>query len=164
MPLYDFRCATGHRFEQQVPLTESTAPACPNCGRSSTKLLSAGRLLGRASAGLSQDRMPQTWKGTYNGNPEYIRGLRRQWSDRQRLEAKYPEIAGDQRPVLAHEGRFHDAPLRAGDVDLGGHGGHGHTHGHSHGEGHGHSHAPAAPASPASPVSPPPAKPPTPGT
>ena len=165
MPLYDFRCTTGHRFEQQVPLSDTTLPACPNCGRSSTKLQSAGRLLGRASAGLSQDRMPQTWKGTYNGNPEYIRGLRRQWSDRQKLEAKYPEIAGDQRPVLAHEGRFHDAPLRQGDVDLGGHGhSHGHGHGHSHGEG-GHSHGPAAAApAPAPAASPPTAKPSTPGT
>lgn len=164
MPLYDFRCATGHRFEQQVPLSESTVPACPNCGRSSVKLQSAGRLLGRASAGLSQDQMPQTWKGTYNGNPEYIRGLRRTWADRQRLEAKYPEIAGDQRPVLAHEGRYHDAPLRQGDVDLGGHG---HSHGHSHGEGHGHSHAPAPAAAPAAPAAPSPAasaKPSTSGT
>jgi alcohol dehydrogenase class IV len=28
---------------------------------------------------------------------------------------KYPELRGDQRPVLAHEGRYHAKPLRAGD-------------------------------------------------
>jgi hypothetical protein len=37
--------------------------------------------------------MPQTWRGTYNGD-----------RDRQRLEAKHPELAGDQRPIIAHEG------------------------------------------------------------
>ena len=157
MPLHDFRCETGHRFEEHVPITGGDAPACPSCGSSSTKLPSAGALLGRVSAGLSRDEMPQTWRGTYNGNPEYVAGLRRQWSARQRLEAKYPEIAGDQRPVLAHEGRFHDAPLRAGDVVPGASGGaHGHDHAHG-GHGHGHAHGPSTPA-PA-----PAAKPTTPG-
>ncbi|MHA3701227.1 FmdB family zinc ribbon protein [Jatrophihabitans sp. YIM 134969] len=156
MPLHDFRCASGHRFEHHIPITGGEAPLCA-CGAASTKLVSAGALLGRADAGLSQDRMPQTWKGTYNGNSEYIAGLRRQWSDRQRLEAKYPEIAGDRRPVLAHEGRYHDAPLRAGDVDLGSHGhAHGHSHDHDHGAGHTHPHPhpPAAPASTPAPVAP----------
>ena len=32
-----------------------------------------------------------------------------------KLEDKYPELRGDQRPVLAHEGQYHDHPLRAGD-------------------------------------------------
>jgi hypothetical protein len=41
--------------------------------------------------------------------------LRRQWSARQKLEEKYPELRGDQRPVLAHEGKYHAKPLRAGD-------------------------------------------------
>lgn len=84
--------------------------------------------------------MPQTWRGTYNGNREYLSQLRGQWSSRQRLEAKYPEIAGDQRPVLAHEGRYHEAPLRAGDVQLSAAPAmtdtHGHGHPHPQGEGH----------------------------
>jgi putative FmdB family regulatory protein len=41
--------------------------------------------------------------------------LRRQWGAREKLEEKYPELRGDQRPVLAHEGKYHDKPLRAGD-------------------------------------------------
>ena len=61
------------------------------------------------------DQMPQTWRGTYEGNPEYLGQLRRQWNDRQKLEEKYDELRGDRRPVLAHEGRYHAAPLRAGD-------------------------------------------------
>jgi hypothetical protein len=92
---------------------------------------------GQADAGLPMDRMPQTWRGVYNGSPEYTGQMRRQWENRQRLEAKYPEIAGDQRPILAHEGRYHGAPLRAGDPVLGA-GGHGHGHGHGDGHGHGH--------------------------
>ena len=34
---------------------------------------------------------------------------------RRALEDRHPELAGDRRPVLAHEGRFESAPLRAGD-------------------------------------------------
>jgi hypothetical protein len=59
--------------------------------------------------------MPQTWRGTYEGHPEYVRQLRRQWEARQKLEDKYEELRGDRRPVLAHEGRYHGAPLRAGE-------------------------------------------------
>lgn len=44
---------------------------------------------------------------------EYVTRMQRQWDRRQRFEAKYPELAGDTRPVLAHEGRYHNAPLRA---------------------------------------------------
>ena len=70
--------------------------------------------------------MPQTWRGTYEGNPEYVGQLRRQWETRQKLEDKYEELRGDRRPVLAHEGRYHGAPLRAGDPIPG-------TRTHSHG-------------------------------
>jgi hypothetical protein len=70
---------------------------------------------GQASPGPSREQMPQTWRGTYEGNPEYVGQLRRQWQGRQKLEEKYPELQGDQRPILAHEGRFHGQPLRAGD-------------------------------------------------
>jgi hypothetical protein len=76
------------------------------------------------------EQMPQTWRGTYEGNPEYVGQLRRQWERRQKLEDTYEELRGDRRPVLAHEGRYHGAPLRAGDPIPGAHG---HTHGHGHG-------------------------------
>jgi hypothetical protein len=41
--------------------------------------------------------------------------MRRQWGARRKLEDKYTELRSDQRPVLAHEGRYHAKPLRAGD-------------------------------------------------
>ena len=59
--------------------------------------------------------MPQTWRGTYEGNPEYLGQLRLAMGGQKKLEEKYPELRGDQRPVLAHEGRYHAKPLRAGD-------------------------------------------------
>jgi hypothetical protein len=87
---------------------------------------------GVADTGRPMELMPQTWRGTYEGNREYLGELRREWGARQKLEEKHPELAGDQRPILAHEGRFHGAPLRAGDPVPGPtHGGHthgGHTH------------------------------------
>jgi hypothetical protein len=43
--------------------------------------------------------------------------MQRQWDRRQQLETKYPELVGDTRPILAHEGRYHNAPLRAGDSE-----------------------------------------------
>ena len=152
MPIYVYRCGCGLRFERLTSF-DADPPACPDCGGDTRKVPAGFSLGGQASAGLSRDRMPQTWRGTYEGNREYTGGLRRQWAERQRLEAKYPEIAGDQRPILAHEGRYHDVPLRAGDP-VGGAGGapaggpapavgpaaageaaHGHGHGHGHGSG-----------------------------
>jgi hypothetical protein len=59
--------------------------------------------------------MPQTWRGTHEGDREYVTQLHRDWERRERLEQQYPELAGDTRPVLAHEGRFQHQPLRQGD-------------------------------------------------
>lgn len=120
MPTYDYRCADGHRFERIVPIAaRDAAPSCPDCGAAAHRLPSAAAIGGVASAGLSREQMPQTWKGTGGADREYVAHLRRQWDGRQRLEEKYPELAGDRRPVVAHEGRYHDAPLRAGEAPLG---------------------------------------------
>ncbi|WP_218885219.1 hypothetical protein [Kineococcus aurantiacus] len=40
---------------------------------------------------------------------------RRVVEHREGLEERHPELAGDRRPVLAHEGIFAGRPLRAGD-------------------------------------------------
>lgn len=61
------------------------------------------------------EAMPQTWRGTYEGNREYLTELRRTAEQRKTLEERHPELVGDRRPILAHEGRFEQAPLRAGD-------------------------------------------------
>ena len=48
---------------------------------------------------------------------------------------RHPELAGDRRPILAHEGPFASQPLRAGETHVGGHG-HAHHHQHDHGSDH----------------------------
>ncbi len=115
MPLYDYRCPQGHAFEQMAVITARAQQDCPVCGQSSGKVPSRVSLGGKADPGLAMEQMPQTWRGTYEGNPEYVGQLRRQWDARQKLEDKHDELRSDRRPVLAHEGRYHGAPLRAGD-------------------------------------------------
>ena len=154
MPLYDYRCPQGHSFEQMATIAGRQQQPCPACGQAAAKIPSRVSLGGQASPGLGMEQMPQTWRGTYEGHPEYVGQLRRQWETRRRLEDKYEELRSDRRPVLAHEGRYHGAPLRAGDPVPGtsppGTGGppgphgppgsHGHSHGppgHSHGGGSG---------------------------
>lgn len=114
MPIYVYRCDCGLRFERLAGM-DTPAPECPRCGDDMHKMPAGLRLLGQASAALSRDHMPQTWRGLYHGDREYVTRMQRQWDRRQQLEAKYPELADDTRPILAHEGRYHNAPLRAGD-------------------------------------------------
>ncbi len=138
MPIYVFRCGCGVRFEHLAAMADTATPECPVCGGETHKVPAGFALGGQADAGLSKEQMPQTWRGVYNGSSEYVDRMRRTWDERQKLEAKYPEIAGDQRPILAHEGRYHNAPLRAGDIPLRGTPpmpGAGHGHGHGHGGG-----------------------------
>ena len=115
MPLYDYCCPQGHYFEQMAPIAEREQQNCPACGQASGKIPSRVSLAGRADPGSAMEQMPQTWRGTHEGNPEYLGQLRRQWSARSKLEDTYEELRSDRRPVLAHEGRYHGAPLRAGD-------------------------------------------------
>jgi len=144
VPIYDYRCGCGRRFEVIQSLT-APDPGCPDCGGPSARVPAAPALGGRASAGRSQEYMPQTWRGTRGGNREHLTELRREWAARERLEAKHPELAGDTRPVLAHEGRYHGAPLRAGDpmpgpAAAGDAPGPGRSTGKGHSGGPGHSH------------------------
>jgi putative FmdB family regulatory protein len=160
MPIYEYRCDCGGTVEVLAALG-SPAPVCPACGAVTCKLVSGFALGGRADAGVSRSLMPQTWKGTYRGNREYVTSLQRQWEQRCRLEERYPELAGDSRPVVAHEGRYSAVPLRAGDTaaSTGARGsgdtadapskeivGGGHHHAHPHGHPHTHPERPHPPA------------------
>lgn len=128
VPIYVFKCGEcGLRFEELAGF-DADAPGCPSCAGDTRKIPAGFSLGGQASAGLAKEQMPQTWRGTWGGDREYVTGLRRQWDRRRSVEARHPELAGDQRPIIAHEGRYHDAPLRAGDAPLGGAVGHGHGH------------------------------------
>lgn len=142
MPIFDYRCHCGLRFERLIG-RDAPAPVCPECGGACRKVPSRPALHGRADPGPAKEQMPQTWRGTYHGNREYVTGLQRQWERRERLEAKHPELRGDTRPVAAHEGRYEHAPLRAGEPMLGSSGSGSESdqsHSHGHGHGHGHSH------------------------
>lgn len=136
MPIYQLRCGSGHSFEV-IQSLHAPLPACPNCGGETAKVPSVFGFAGQAARSLppAPERMPQTWRGTYEGNREYVAELRRTAERRQALEERHPELAGDRRPVLAHEGRFGAEPLRAGDPVPP-------ATGHSHGpQGH-HQHRP----------------------
>lgn len=142
MPIYEYSCDCCGAFEV-LAAYGAPAPICPSCGAETRKLVSAFALGGRADAGLPQSRMPQTWKGTYRGNPEYVTGLQRQWEQRRRLEERYPELADDGRPVVAHEGRYSAVPLRAGEsaAPTSAGGSEAVVQTHRHGQPHAHPHA-----------------------
>lgn len=132
MPLYDYACACGNRFEALVPFValaeaaDSPAPPCPACGGAPRRMLpSRVALLGRATPPPARGRAPTSWEQTNGGDRETILHWQHTLEQRQKLEDKYPELAGDSRPVLAHEGPFAAEPLRADDP-------HSHPHSHSH--------------------------------
>lgn len=118
MILYDFRCDSDHRFEAGVASMSSPAPECPDCGQSSRRILTTVRTSGFASAGRSREEMPKSWKGMAGGDPGAVDYWRRSMEKREKLEERYPELGGDRRPILAHEGIFQGRPLLAGD-DIG---------------------------------------------
>lgn len=118
MILYDFKCTSDHRFEAGVASMSSPAPDCPDCGEAARRVLTTVRTSGFASAGHSREDMPKSWKGMAGGNPDAVNYWRRSMEKREKLEERYPELGGDRRPILAHEGIFQGRPLRAGD-DIG---------------------------------------------
>ena len=136
MPIYDLRCSNGHVTEVIQSFSAPLSP-CGECGAATAKLPSLVSIAGTAGIPPPPERMPQTWKGTYNGNREYVTQLRRTAEARRTLEERHPEIAGDRRPVIAHEGAYETAPLRKGDAADTQEAAPGHSHGHQHG------HAPA---------------------
>lgn len=115
MIIYDVKCAADHRSEVTLRSMFDETPACPGCGSPTWRIPAAIRLSGKADAGPSREQMPNTWQGVGRGDPETVRGWHQLMSKREKLEERYPELAGDRRPVLAHEGAFANAPLRAGD-------------------------------------------------
>lgn len=117
MPIYDLRCANGHTAEVIQSFVDPL-PTCAECGATTAKLpASFGIGGGRGTAGVppAPEAMPQTWKGTYGGNRDYVTSLRRTAEQRKAFEQRHPEVAGDRRPIVAHEGRYEGSPLRRGD-------------------------------------------------
>lgn len=118
MILYDFRCEKGHLFEAGLASMFDDDPFCVECGAQTRRRPSRLNILGSAGAGPSREQMPQSWRATRGGDPETVRHWQKLAEQREKLEERHPELAGDRRPVLAHEGIFEDRPLRAGD-DIG---------------------------------------------
>ena len=115
MILYDLRCGDGHVFEAALASMSADNPACPVCGAASSRIPSAARAGRRADPGPAAHERPHSWNGVGRGHPDAVAHWRAKIGARERLAEKYPELAGDRRPVLAHEGMFAKAPLRAGD-------------------------------------------------
>ncbi|HEX6448018.1 MAG TPA: zinc ribbon domain-containing protein [Trebonia sp.] len=116
MPLYEYACGRGHRFERLVPFANADSPslACPSCGTTECRRLpSSAALLGRAAPPPGRDAAPRSWEETHGGDRDTILHWQRSLEQRRTLEEKYPELSGDTRPVLAHEGPYAAAPLRA---------------------------------------------------
>ncbi|MFL6226782.1 MAG: FmdB family zinc ribbon protein, partial [Actinomycetes bacterium] len=78
MPIYELACEDGHRSETLQASTDPL-PACPACGRATRKVPSGFGVGvgGTASVPPPPERMPQTWKGTYRGDRDYVTHLRR---------------------------------------------------------------------------------------
>lgn len=115
MIIYDLACPVGHRFEARLHSMFSENPPCA-CGEPTSRVPSRLNLGAAASAGPGRDDMPTTWRATNQGDPATLKGWHTAMKKREKLEEKHPELAGDRRPVLAHEGVFAAAPLRAGDA------------------------------------------------
>ena len=115
MVRYDLRCDGGHRFEATLPSMYSDNPTC-ECGAATSRIPARVNASGFASPGPSREDMPTTWRGIGGGDRDLVRHWHERMTRREKLEEKYPELAGDRRPVLAHEGAFAAAPLRAGDA------------------------------------------------
>jgi putative FmdB family regulatory protein len=130
MAIYDLKCGRGHVFEVIQSFT-APLPDCPSCGAATAKLPVRFGIGGGSTLPPPAEAMPQTWRGTYNGNAEYVTQLRHTADRRRALEERHPELAGDRRPILAHEGRYEAAPLRAGDPTPAAHS-HSHSHPHPH--------------------------------
>jgi putative FmdB family regulatory protein len=149
MPIYEYACECGHRFETLARTADSPAPPCPACGGVPRRRPASGvALLGRAGLPPGRDRAPKSWEQTNGGDRETILHWQHTLEQRQKIEEKYPELAGDTRPVLAHEGPYAAEPLRAGPDDQPGAAGHAPAHGHVHAHGHPHAAAPAPAAGP----------------
>lgn len=118
MILYDYCCEEGHRFEAGVASMSSPNPACPGCGALTRRVPSRVRIGGVADTGPSREEMPHSWQGIAGGHPDAVAHWRKKIETREKLEEHHPELAGDRRPILAHEGIFQGRPLRAGD-DIG---------------------------------------------
>lgn len=111
MPLYDYRCDCGVRFEILVPSSDSPNPPCPLCDKQTRRMMSAPAFHGRAAAPAGPNEAPTSWEGLGNGNREVITKWRKQLDTHAKLADKHPELQVKREAIAAHEGAFERKPL-----------------------------------------------------
>ncbi|MFC4947925.1 FmdB family zinc ribbon protein [Pseudonocardia sp. GCM10023141] len=111
MPVYDYACACGARFELLVPSWRSPAPDCPTCGAETVRRPPSPAMHGSAAPPPAMSSAPQSWEGVQRGDREYVTKWRRALDARQEFESRNPEHAEKRDAVAAHEGAFERKPL-----------------------------------------------------
>jgi putative FmdB family regulatory protein len=111
MPMYDFVCTCGARFEMLVSSWSSPAPDCPLCGMTTSRRPPAPAMLGGARPPTAMSAAPHSWEGVGRGDRETITRWRREMDRRQEFEARHPEHAEHREAIAAHEGVFERRPL-----------------------------------------------------
>ncbi|GLZ49862.1 hypothetical protein Acsp06_60470 [Actinomycetospora sp. NBRC 106375] len=111
MPLYDYACVCGERFEVLMPSWRSANPYCPTCGEVTTRRPAAPALKGMTSPPPPMSAAPHSWEGVDRGNRELLTRWRHALDRRQEFESVHPEHAERRDAVAAHEGIFENSPL-----------------------------------------------------
>jgi putative FmdB family regulatory protein len=115
MPVYDYVCACGTRFEALVPSWSTPDPDCPDCGALTVRRPPSpamhGSGAGSAAPPPAMSTAPQSWEGVHKGDREYVTRWRKALDARQEFEARHPEHREHRDAVAAHEGVFERRPL-----------------------------------------------------
>jgi putative FmdB family regulatory protein len=120
MPLYDFRCGEGHRFERVVPLAHFTEPQACDCGAPAQRQISAPRIVSdciaptRGADGKMHDSLSSYRHSlTPEGNPKGERYL--ELGDQDMPTFKAPEVDRKKRRDAIKAGI---ADVKAGRVPM----------------------------------------------
>lgn len=111
MPMYDYACSCGTRFEVMVASWSSPAPDCPDCGSITTRRPPSPAMHGRAAPPPPMTSAPRSWEGLNRGDRDTITHWRRTVEERRDFEDRHPEHRQRRDAVAAHEGRFERNPL-----------------------------------------------------
>lgn len=106
MPLYEYRCRCGGRFDRFEPLSAAAGPVeCPTCGETAARRVpSPFARLGLADPGPDRSAWPKTWEAVGHGDRETIARWQRLVERRLELERRHPELAPPPpEPVASHE-------------------------------------------------------------
>lgn len=111
MPIYDYACACGVRFEHMVPSWSSPAPDCPMCGAETVRRPPSPAMHAGAAPPRAMSTAPTSWEGMRGGDREYVAKWRHALDKRQEFEERHPEHRETRDAVAAHEGVFERRPL-----------------------------------------------------